>query len=323
MLLPVSDLLVRDKVDMSGFGFSPEKDWCSFEGKSYGLPTNGVILRGLAYAEDPFKNAGVEFPHDQWRWSDFIAAGKKIHDPPNVFGTSLANVASDTWLALIWSNGGTTMNEDETKCTLDSPEVIEVVQGVADWSLKDKFTMRPGEGDALGDQPTSSGKIAMWTAIFTDWNTWESQTKNLEVPAWQTTFPLPNDAPKRVWAGSVHMESIWKETKYPAEAWDFTLWRTTAPEPLEYQITLFQVNYDLEKTVAAVITDQKQRDFMSLGLKEHANAEGEYWGGGAHTSEILNTFSSEFDNVLLEKKTGAEAMKHATEAIDVMLMVSE
>ena len=140
-----------------------------------------------------------------------------------------------------------------------------------------------------------------------------------ELPAWQTTFPLPNNAPKRVWAGSVHMESIWKETKYPAEAWDFTLWRTTEPEPLEYQITLFQVNYNLEKTVAAVIEDEKQRDFMALGLEEYGNAEGEYWGGGAHTSEILNTFRAEFDNVLLEKKTGAEAMKAATEAIDVII----
>ena len=317
--LPISELLVRDNVDMSGFGFSPNKDWCSLEGKSYGLPTNGVILRGLAYNEGLFKDAGLDMPNDQWRWPEFIDAGKRIHNPPDAFGSRLANLAGDVWLGMIWSNGGSPLNEDETKCTLDSPEVIEVVQGVADWSLVHKFTMKPGEGDALGDQPTTSGKIATWHAIFTDWNTWMTQTKDLEVPAWQTTFPLPPNAKKRIWAGSVHMEAIWKDTKHPEEAWDFTLWRTTDPEPLEYQITLFQVNYDLKKTVDAVITDQKQRDFMGLGLKEYANAEGEYWGGGVHTTEILNTFNSEFDFVLLEKKTAAEAMKDATEVINVIL----
>jgi ABC-type glycerol-3-phosphate transport system substrate-binding protein len=317
--LPIKDHLNSGDVDLSGFEFDPQSDWCSLNGQSHGLPTNGVIMRGISYNEALYEAGGVDIPNDQWRWDDLIAAGTALHDPPNVYGADLANLVSDVWLSMIWSNGGQIVNEDETKCMLDQPEVIEVVQGVLDWSHEYQFTMAPGEAGALGDFPTASGKIANWHAIFTDWDTWMTQTKELEVPAWQTTFPLPNNAPQRKWAGSVHVEAIWKETQVPDEAWEFNIWRTTAKESLEYQITLFQVNYNLKETVDAVIEDPKRREFMGLALDEYKNAEGEYWGGGTSTSEVLDTFKAEFDLAYLQEKTAEQAMKDATATIDRIL----
>ncbi len=77
------------------------------------------------------KECGLEMPPENWDLDTFLDYAKKMtftrEDGTQVYGYAIPNYyfAASAWF---FNNGGSILNEDWTKCTLDSPEVIEVVK---------------------------------------------------------------------------------------------------------------------------------------------------------------------------------------------------
>ena len=113
------------------------------------------------------------------------------------------------------------------------------------------------------------------------------------------------------------MEAIWSQSENIDAAWEFFIWRAINQDSLDYQITLFPINYRMEETVKSAITNERQAAFLTLHLPITGLSTGEYWGPS--TTEILNAFRSEYELAILGEKTTKEAMEAATKAIDVIL----
>ncbi len=314
--LSISEFLANDPdVVMDNFEFPADSDWGMVDGDIYGLPTNSVILRGLAYSEKRFEEAGLDLPNENWTFADVAAAGPKLNRGEESYSTPAPLLAGDLYLTTIWQNGGQIINEDETKCLLDQPEAVEAIEQLVAWT---EFSMKPGQHSALGDFPTASGKIAMWPMVLADWDSWLKYTANDETDQWMTYWPSVSNPPAvDVYAGSVHMEAIWSQSENVDAAWEFFIWRAINQDSLDYQITLFPINYRMEETVNSAITNQRQADFLTLHLPITGLSTGEYWGPS--TTEILNAFRSEYELAILGEKTAKEAMEAATVAIDVIL----
>lgn len=314
--LSISEFLANDPdVVMDDFEFPADSDWGMLDGEIYGLPTNSVILRGLAYSEDRFAEAGLDLPNDEWTFADVAAAGPQLNRGEESYAMTAPLLAGDLYLTTIWQNGGQIISEDETKCLLDQPEAVEAVEQLVAWT---EFSMKPGQHAALGDFPTASGKIAMWPMVLADWDTWLKVTANDETNQWMTWWPsLTNPPVRNVYAGSVHMEAIWSQSENIDAAWEFFIWRAINQDSLDYQITLFPINYRMDATVRSAITNERQAAFLTLHLPITDLSTGEYWGPS--TTEILNAFRSEYELAVLGEKTGKEAMESATAAIDVIL----
>jgi ABC-type glycerol-3-phosphate transport system substrate-binding protein len=76
MFLPIEEYLTEDGFDIQD-AFGPGIKASYVDGKLYGLPyTKGGFY--VFYNKDMFDAAGIEYPTDDWTWSDFETTAKKL-----------------------------------------------------------------------------------------------------------------------------------------------------------------------------------------------------------------------------------------------------
>lgn len=95
--------------------------------KQYGLPTkfSNVVL---IYNKGLFDKAGVAYPTSAWTWAEELTAAKKIR----ALGADIYGVFRpiQTWefYKTVAQNGGSMMNSDQSKFTLNSAENIQALE---------------------------------------------------------------------------------------------------------------------------------------------------------------------------------------------------
>ena len=75
-LMPLDDILTKDGIDTSIYNDMALKAF-SADGVQYGVPdsfSNVVLI----YNKDLFDQAGIDYPTDDWKWEDAMAAAEKI-----------------------------------------------------------------------------------------------------------------------------------------------------------------------------------------------------------------------------------------------------
>jgi len=101
---------------------------CTLGGKYYGVPWFAET-RCLFYNKDMFAEAGATPPTT---WDELVAAGEKIVAQYGE-GKAISMAGTGAWdlihnfAALLWQNGGSLLNEDNTEATLNSPEGVEAM----------------------------------------------------------------------------------------------------------------------------------------------------------------------------------------------------
>lgn len=99
------------------------------DGKIYAIAKDTDSF-AVFYNKALFKAAGVAEPTADWTIDDFCETAKAMTSE-NVIGYT--NQGSDrVWYNFIWANGGQIYTEDGTKCAVNSPEAIEVLQKLYD-----------------------------------------------------------------------------------------------------------------------------------------------------------------------------------------------
>jgi len=135
-------------LDLTTWTQQPDVDWedfipgareaATFEGKVLGVPAL-VDNLALVYNKTLFDEAGLEYPSADWTWDDLRAAAKALTDPAKQqFGFSYPMDASEDsvwhYEPLLWQNGGSILNGDNTQAAFNSPEgvqALEVLRGMA------------------------------------------------------------------------------------------------------------------------------------------------------------------------------------------------
>lgn len=195
----------------------------------------------MYYNKELFDEAGIAYPpsdpQNPWSWDQYVDAAEKLtkdakgkhpgeegFDYNNIqtFGTMMTSVTS--WITLsglLYSNGTGFFNEDGTGLGITSKEGIEVLQSVADLSLKNQVA--PTMGMSKGLQSPSAmlmnGQLAMFMEGAYIYPEFEKEKYDVGVTT-QPSFSTPSGM---AWASAFMMS---KNTKHPKEA--FKLYKALA-----------------------------------------------------------------------------------------------
>ncbi|POX55129.1 sugar ABC transporter substrate-binding protein [Streptomyces sp. Ru71] len=214
-LLPLSDLIAQDKVDLSVFPKSL-LDLYTKDGTQYGIPKDFDTV-GLWYNKSLFDKAKLSYPDASWTWNDVRAAAAKLTDRPHgVWGIGAPAWNQTQYYDTIYQAGGYVISEDGRKSGYDDPATIE---GLKFWKDFIDNGQSPTVQQMTDTDPTEmfqNGKLAMFydgsydTAMYRD-------TKGLNADV----APLPAGPARK--ATIIHglANVIYRKTPHPKEAWTF------------------------------------------------------------------------------------------------------
>lgn len=218
LLTPLDDYIQKDKFKLDDF-FKATIDAYTYKGKLYAIPRETSMIT-LYYNKDAFDAAGVAYPDDKWTWDNLRDAAKKLtkkdaNGKVTQYGIAPLN-GYEAFFSVLWENGGGLLNDDKTKCVLNTPESIQGIQFISDLTNVDKSTPAASEMAKLPvEQQFLSGKIAMF--FSGRWSTltlWQAA----KAPHWDVSS-VPLGKLGRVARTSAGSHAVPAGSKHPAEAW--------------------------------------------------------------------------------------------------------
>ena len=223
-------------VPLDGF-IKQEKNWDSLgysrsilslgnhKGKQYGLAF--AVSTPIMYANaDLVKKAGSDPEHLPQTWEEVIdLAGKIDALGDHVHGLYFDWSITGNWLwqALVFSNGGTMLTEDEKRVAFDGPAGVKAINLLHDMVTKTNMPniTRPESrqsfaAGSIGMHITSTSQLGAVTRMIGD--KFELRT---------STFPLPKDqADSKVPAGGNMAVIHTKDPKMQKAAWEYIKFAT-------------------------------------------------------------------------------------------------
>jgi len=180
-------------------------------------PVLGPNVMALYYNVDMFENAGVEPPNMDWTYEDYTAAAIKMTRGE---GTEKHYGATNAywwmvWESILWANGGDLFDRERepTRCTLDSPEMVETCRWLQDLVFKDKAVPTAAEASGF-EGGWNSGRIGL--EINGTWAV--NARRKIKEFNWDLAH-LPIGAKERAACHAAGGIVIPVVTKHPDEAW--------------------------------------------------------------------------------------------------------
>jgi len=316
-LLDITDLASKYKNS-----FVPYK-WgeVSTNQKIYGIPWDTGPV-GLFYRRDLFKAAGINADAIT-TWDEFIAAGQKLTQAPNIYMMPLSNKkgVSNTFEILLSEEGGSPF-DDFGNPTFNSP------QGVAALNLMKKMYNASINDNVSQGSPTmfadiKSGKIA--TVMQAVWFGGQLKNQAPDTSGKWGVIPLPATTPGGVRTairGGSNL-AIDAKSKHVANAWkfiEFVLANETS------QMKMYK-DFDLFPSLKSVYTDPAFTSpdpfFANQVVSSvYANAQASLpptYHYGYKYSSFVEIVSKEIINAINNTKTAQQALDDATVLVKAAL----
>jgi multiple sugar transport system substrate-binding protein len=316
---------IKSEFDMDDY-FLSSKAVYTWDGKMYALPTHGGVVV-LYYNKGLLDEVGVSHPppdSDAYKLDQFLADCKKITRDKNgdgridTYGVGLRDWWP-YWQEFIWRFGGSIYDRELTKCTLDDPKSIAGMQYYADLRLKHKVAPsaaveREEGGEGGSFELFKAGRMGFWED-----GPWPlinlREIKDLKYD--MAIVPAGEYGPQtRITWDSL---AISANAKDPDTAWSFAktigspgflsrLGKTGSLPALKSVARSSSFAYNTE-------TSENEEVFLN-----QAKAE---WGRLSEITlnypEMTSEFSRKADEIMLGKKTVAEAFKDLKPALDKLL----
>ncbi len=198
--------------------------WGRFKGRVHALPTD-LDLEALYYNKRLFDREGIPYPDGTWDWERYLEVCKKLTKDTDGDGKvdQWGSTVDGFWQNYIFQNGGTILNEDNTRCMLDQPEAYEAIQWMTD--LRQKWGVTPSPADQADMGTTglwASGRLGMFHS-----GSWAASLifkKRVTGFEWDVA-PLPKGKQRATFMGGSAF-AIVKGTKHPKEAWELVKFLT-------------------------------------------------------------------------------------------------
>ncbi len=194
------------------------------DGKLYVIPRDIAPICVVYYNKKIFDEAGVQYPTDDWDWSQFLEIAKKLvkkDEKGNIIQFGYLD-EWPIWEVWAYTNGGRLVDDvkNPKKCVMDSKETIEGIQFRADLIHKHKVMPLPAQIVYSGTFDASgmfmSGKVGMFysgiwkTPFFREIKTFDWDVVMFpKGPKGHRNFPT---------GGSGY--AIVKQSKHKKEAWE-------------------------------------------------------------------------------------------------------
>lgn len=192
------------------------------DGKVFGI-SSCTVSPILYFNKTIFDKAGIEYPSSDpekaMTWEEYRDLAAKLTvkngDKVEMYGT----YGLESWLMtpMLYSNGASMFDEGFTRTTINTGEAIEVFNAIRDQRVVDGTAPDATTLENVGmsaAQMLQTGKVAM--LIDGSWALQQLSTMDFEVGM----APLPK-FDRAITTGSAHLHSIWANTKYPDQTWEF------------------------------------------------------------------------------------------------------
>jgi len=305
-LLALDDLMAEAGVSTDDFISSLMTIYIN-NGQTYALPKDWGTL-GLVYIPAAFEDAGIDEPTEDWTWEDMRNAANTIAEKGNYAGYCMGPDWA-RFLPFVTSNGGTFTNEDFTTATLDSPEVMEAAQFIADM-FEEGSLVRPADlstgwcGEAIGLEKVAMTLEGGWM-VNTMKNTYPDVT-------WKAKL-IPAGDDNRSDVIFVNGIGINAATEYPRAAAAFLFYVTGAENQAEIVKTGFA--YSTHPEQADLIVDENDKAIAQGGLLPDSIVA--YWG--PNTGTVNGVVSQALERVFLKDQNVEDAFLQAQEEAQTAL----
>ena len=148
VLAPLDDLIARDQEEVDDY-YDDIHDNLRVWSKKYGSPDGSTYYMPGGYNPivqycntELLDRAGVELPEDGFAWDNLMEAGRKL----KAEGAFLMTVEQGYWhdvLPWLTNNGTSSLDEDWTSATINSPEAIEAAEFAREMVAKG-YSPKPG-----------------------------------------------------------------------------------------------------------------------------------------------------------------------------------
>ncbi|MBN2189886.1 MAG: sugar ABC transporter substrate-binding protein [Candidatus Aureabacteria bacterium] len=211
---------INEDPDISIDDFFPEVvDRFTIGGKLYCLPRDTAPFACVFYNKSIFDAAEIPYPKDDWTMDEMLETAKKLTIRK---GNEITQYGfySWCWMNFIYSFGGSIVDnvKNPGEFTFERPGTIEGIQFYSD--LMNKYEVMPSStalaniGMALWELFTS-GKLAMYSSGI-----WETpQFRKISNFDWDVVMFPKGPSGTRAFGTGGSGYCIYKETKYPREAW--------------------------------------------------------------------------------------------------------
>ena len=187
----------------------------------YAIPRDTAPFACVYYNKDLFDAEGIAYPKDDWTWSEFLAAAKKLTKFDDRGRATQYGFYGWAWKNFIYGNGGKMVDDvrNPTKLALTSKKSIEGLQFYVDLILKHKVMPTPVAlaNSGMGvDMMFEIGQVAMFLSGI-----WETPnfrtTRGLR---WDVVMFPKNDKGIRGFGTGGTGYAILKTSKHKKEAWE-------------------------------------------------------------------------------------------------------
>lgn len=333
--------LLADISDMYAGADAAPLDCITFkaDGKPVAYSAANEILV-LYYNKDLFDAAGVDYPSstEAITWDEFVKTAQLLtldsngknateagFDANNIvqYGCTVDNW---TWQLEVWalSNGGSWFSEDGKECTINSPEVAESIQKVAD--LMNEYHVMPYRAGLTDDGVQSTicaGNIAMSTG-----GAWNMGTclNGVDFNYGVARLPMMKDSVTICTGGP---QVVFSQSKHPAEAMEFIKWYMMEENSWDSLIATGIWMPILEKYYTDTELTNKWIDNPNFpeheecvgALVDYAmdNAKSTCWYYTPHTNEFIELLRAVLGDVWTGDQTAADALSENYDSLNAIL----
>lgn len=307
-----------------------EYAWWNWDKDKSAGPYQAAVVPSLMYNVDMFNDAGVPLPPTQaseaWTWDQFVDVAKKLtvdrngkhpddagFDPKNIkqYGVKFS-LSWSSYMPLVMSNGGDYLSKDGQSFGLSQPEATDAIQKIADLINVYHVSPSPVQASSIPAPATAlqSKKVAM--VIDGSWNHLDLSKTNMN---WGVgVLPVLKEYKSFFFGGSL---IIFKSSKHPKEAWEFSKFLIDPDNVLEMhqglwvpQLTKWYEDPALIDKWANESLPGRPKGFQDAVMRatfEHAEPSPE--NNVRNFVEIDAAVTAALDQVWLGTKTADQAMK--------------
>ncbi len=279
----------------------------TYEGQTYALPKDWGTL-GLVYLPEAFAAAGIEEPTADWTWEDMRTAAQAIADT-GTYGGFCMGADWARFAPFAFSNGGTFASDDFATATLDTPEVKEMANFVAEMKQEGSL-VTPADvgagwcGEAIGLQLVGMTTEGGWMVNFMNQTYPDVEWKAVQIPAGPVTRA------DVIFTNGIGVNAA---TEVPNAAAALAMYLTSAENQAEIVETGFA--YSTHPEQADLVQDPNDMAISSGGLLDDTRVA--FWG--PNTGAVNTAVSQALERIFLGDQTVDEAFAQAQEEAQAAL----
>lgn len=192
------------------------KEALSYNGKLVGLPHHTDTI-AIFYNKEMFEKSGIRIPQnatDGWTLEEMTEISRKLKADNPELDTAFSGIWENgngyRFLPLVYMNGGKILSDDGTQVAINSPETLEVLTMLGEWSKEGLMPKASFQQDAQTNMMFTAQKSAFvfggsWHTTFMDENFKDK---------WGVTYMPQVDGKTTSDLGGNGLFA-YKETKYP------------------------------------------------------------------------------------------------------------